>query len=292
MAKDREVKTLDANTFDYFVFQSGLYTNMKLPNDDAVIYHKFKSDYSKRLYCPYCNEFSIFKFSKVNIDRAATTIQNYSNFLHSTGSVTHSNNYVITNLGTTINFSNLVFDCALNQSHHLYFYFLTQGDNIIKVGQYPSVADMQFPQMSKYNNQLKEFAKEFRTSIGLFSHGVGIGSFVYLRRIFEFIIEAVHNSIKNTSNWDEEEYIKLSKLEQKIEACEKYYPIFPEEIKQYKMQIYGVLSKGIHSLDEEECLRLYPALQYLIENIMDFEIEKRGKELKLKEAIKNLSSFG
>jgi len=34
---------------------------------------------------------------------------------------------------------------------------------------------------------------ELSTAIGLYSHGVGIGSLIYLRRVFEFLIDEAYN---------------------------------------------------------------------------------------------------
>ena len=60
---------------------------------------------------------------------------------------------------------------------------------IMKVGQYPTIADMHKAQIKQYKSVLsEEEMKEFTRAIGLAANGVGIGSFVYLRRIFEKLI--------------------------------------------------------------------------------------------------------
>ena len=57
-----------------------------------------------------------------------------------------------------------------------------------KIGQYPSVADLSFPELKDYRKVMsKDDDKELKRAIGLHASGIGIGSFVYLRRIFERI---------------------------------------------------------------------------------------------------------
>jgi hypothetical protein len=55
---------------------------------------------------------------------------------------------------------------------------------IVKIGQYPSVADFHIGEIKDYNRVIsQDKLREFTKSIGLAAHGVGIGSFVYLRRV-------------------------------------------------------------------------------------------------------------
>ena len=69
---------------------------------------------------------------------------------------------------------------------------------------------------------------------------------------------------------------------------ETHHEIFPTELSQHTGQIYGVLSKGVHELDENECLSLFPTLKYLIERILDKQVEETKKVAKLQEALKLL----
>ncbi len=60
---------------------------------------------------------------------------------------------------------------------------------ISKVGQYPSVADFHIGKVHKYDKVLpKDKMRELTKAIGLAANGVGIGSFVYLRRIFQHLL--------------------------------------------------------------------------------------------------------
>ena len=122
---------------------------------------------------------------------------------------------------------------------------------------------------------------EFRKAIGLKARGVGVGSFVYLRRVTERLLEDAHISMKNTPNWDEERYSK-SKVEERIELLESALPVFMVR----NRKLYGILSKGIHELSEEECLDQFDAVKMSIELILDQTIESKEKERKTAMAAK------
>lgn len=173
------------------------------------------------------------------------------------------------------------------------FYFRTYKLNdgnyfLIKVGQFPSIADLHISQIKNYNKVLpKEKMREFTKAIGLAANGVGIGAFVYLRRIFEFLIEESHVKIKNEEGWDENAY-QRSRMNERIELLKSELPEFLVEHK----ELYGVLSKGIHELEEQECLRYFVPVRTGIEMILDDKIiehEKAERRALASRAIKNIS---
>lgn len=55
--------------------------------------------------------------------------------------------------------------------------------------------------------------------------------------------------------------------------------------------IYGILSKGIHELSEEECLEIFPIVKIGIELILDEKIELEERERKKKENSKNIQKL-
>ena len=52
--------------------------------------------------------------------------------------------------------------------------------------------------------------------------------------------------------------------------------------------MYSILSKGIHELSEEECLKHFSTLRICIELTLDNKLEKKNREMKIKEARKAL----
>lgn len=175
--------------------------------------------------------------------------------------------------------------CSRNNNHEYFIYYLKTKDNLLKIGQWPSVADFQIPQVEKYRKILSEEEyKEFTRGIGIAAHGVGIGSFVYLRRVFENLIEEAHAKTKaENTDFSNEEYLK-ARMDDKIKMVKDYLPEFLVE----NRNLYAILSKGIHDLTEDECLQYFETVKIGIEQILDEKIiqkEKAEKAAKAREAI-------
>ncbi|MEK7601569.1 MAG: short-chain dehydrogenase [Patescibacteria group bacterium] len=179
--------------------------------------------------------------------------------------------------------------CVHNQKHiYRSYYFLTKGTNDFqKVGQFPSAADFQIPQSEIYRKILTDQQfKEMVRGIGLAAHGVGIGSFVYLRRVFEDLIEEAHEIARVSPSFDEKTYAD-ARMDDKIKMLEEHLPSFLVE----NRKLYSVLSKGIHDLTEEECLAYFDAVRIGIEQILDEKIElqeKAEKAARAKAAVQDL----
>jgi hypothetical protein len=176
----------------------------------------------------------------------------------------------------------LMLTCSRDRHHLMVFYFKVYNGKLIKVGQFPSIADLQSNDIEKYRKVLsKERFKDFKRGIGLVSHGVGIGSFVYLRRIFEdLIIEAHQEAVKNPDWIKENEEAYNTNGVRIIEKILLLKDFLPEYLVQNR-NIYGILSKGIHSLSEDECLEYYPVIKIGIELILDEKLEKINKAEKI-----------
>lgn len=179
-----------------------------------------------------------------------------------------------------------VFTCVRNDTHSVEFSFLVTANSITKIGQYPSLADLTNMESKKYRNILDKKYGEFHRAIGLFTHGIGIGSFVYLRRIFEGLISEAHDEAVSENGWDEAAYTR-AKVPERIKMLELFLPKTLVENK----NIYSILSKGIHELDEEECLQYFPVIRTGIELILDEKIAKKEKTAKIKDMEKNLNSI-
>ena len=184
----------------------------------------------------------------------------------------------------------LQFECTRDTAHLLVFIFRVQGDKITKIGQSPSLADFQMQGIKKYRKILGDSKyRELHRAIGLNAHGVGIGAFVYLRRIFEGLVEAAHDEAAKKADWDEEKQERFQKSwwDERILMLKDSLPSFLVE----NRVIYSILSKGIHSLTEEECLEHFEHLRLGIELILDEKIEQEEKAKKISRARKDLGSI-
>lgn len=168
----------------------------------------------------------------------------------------------------------LVFElnCAKCGEKH-YFSLLLQGNTIVKIGQYPSFAHNDIANLKKYKNLISKYYPELTRSVSAYSQGMGVAAFVYLRRILEHIVEKRFTGDKSL------------KFIEKLHEVEKREQIIPDELETIKNQIYSILSKGVHEYDEDECLKLYLAVKFVVERILDIELEKKNNAKKAKAAI-------
>ena len=95
---------------------------------------------------------------------------------------------------------------------------------IEKVGQYPSVADIAIAQIKQYSKVLdKQYMKDFTRAIGLAANGIGTGSFVYLRRIFEHLVDEISKEAIAKGELDETTF-KAATMDKKLKMLESQLP--------------------------------------------------------------------
>ncbi len=177
--------------------------------------------------------------------------------------------------------------CARAPHHTLRFWLNVRPNSLTKVGQDPSLADIANDASKIYRSVLsKEDSSELHKAIGLAAHGVGIGSFVYLRRIFERLIQARFKTFENEEGWSNSDFQRL-RMPEKIEFLKDHLPSFLVENK----KIYSILSQGLHELSEEGCLKFFTVLEKSTLIILE-EDKKKREELELrKQAQKAIANF-
>jgi hypothetical protein len=154
-----------------------------------------------------------------------------------------------------------------------------------KVGQYPSVADLHSAKIKRYRKVLSpEDYRELNRAVGLAAHGVGIGAFVYLRRMFERLIEEAHQIARKDLAWDEEHFLR-SRMPEKIVLLASHLPDFLLENK----SLYSILSQGLHDLSEDECLQFFSVTLLGIELILQERIATKEKNERIKQVTKDIA---
>jgi hypothetical protein len=169
-------------------------------------------------------------------------------------------------------YGEITLTCKRKNNDKLRFFVLVdvKAQICLKVGQWPSLADLQFAEIGKKYDKLmaRHDLQEFKKAIGLAAHGTGVGSFVYLRRIFENLIEETYQAHKDTLELTEDEF-RTKRMAEKVGVLATY---LPPQLVQMK-GVYAILSKGVHELDEQECLAYFPVLKTAIELILEQKIE-------------------
>lgn len=225
------------------------------------------------IYCVWCKRHSIFWGVQKDNDIAGGTY-------FPTGDPEQQLRYILRDRDFYIELR-----CSRDQAHRMFFYFATRNKKLIKVGQYPSLADLHLQSIHKYRQPLgKETYQEFAKGVGLFAHGIGIGSFVYLRRIFEGLINEAYETARTDSAWDEGAY-QRARMDEKIVLLKGHLP----QVLIDNAGIYSILSKGIHSLSEDECLKYFNSVKGAIELILDEKIEREERQRKLASVANEIS---
>lgn len=162
--------------------------------------------------------------------------------------------------------------CSMNEEHHLDYIVLVDNKSMRKIGQYPSVADLTFPELDVYDKVLaEEDRREFGRAIGLYASGIGAGSYVYLRRIFERLL--MQAKAKAGAAVDTDEFNRAH-VDVKISMLSAYLPSALTS----NPTLYGILSKGIHELSEKECIAYFPVVKECIYMILNEWEDMRRKE--------------
>jgi hypothetical protein len=94
---------------------------------------------------------------------------------------------------------------------------------------------------------------------------------VYIRRIFERQIDNRFAEFKTEENWSAEDFQRL-RVAEKIELLKDHLPDFLVK----NRKLYGILSLGIHELDEADCLNFFSVIR--ASTIFILEEDKRNKD--------------
>lgn len=251
--------------FEEIVATAGLYAPIRLQK--SVVYFReiaLESNKTIDCYCIGCEQVSTF--------RKMSGEEGPPGRLGRTRAINNPDSVSLIPIGAFL----VVYQCQRILSHFRFYYFHYDGQFIQKIGQYPSIADTASPDIKRFRPVLdSKLLNDLSRAVGLYAHGIGAGAFVYLRRIFESLINSEWLAAKSEGvSLDRFETFRLN---EKVEALKERLP--PELVAM--KDIYGVLSAGIHELDEETCKRYFPAMLASIELILDghLEILKRKKHV-------------
>lgn len=241
------------SSVEQFLFEVPLYSAYKVAPDSEVLkalYDRTGGNFRVDGHCPYCHKSSTFTVKGQYLATGQLWI----------------------NISTRYSFDNLSIECVRSEHHVIKFYFRIHKLVLEKIGQYPSIATVSNDEVAPYRKFMNDAdGAEFHKAIGLAAHGVGVGSFVYLRRVFERLIYDRFAQFKSHEGWKDEDFYKL-RMEEKVLFLKDHLPSFLVE----NRRVYSILSLGIHELEEEACLTYFEALKQAI--IIILEDDKKTKE--------------
>jgi hypothetical protein len=242
-----------------------LYQELAIENSDAVVREILNYAGTFDTYCPGCSQSATFRG---NVTKQTADIERQFRLSLAVPGGVRYTPWRMREITKSV-------DCT-RKGHILNYYFICETDYLIKVGQYPSAADIEKGDTEKYKVILgRDRLQELNRAIGLTAHGVGIGAHTYLRRIFESLVEEAHQSAKGGNAWDEEKYTQ-SRMAEKIKLLKGSLPDFLVE----NPRLYSILSSGIHELTEQTCLANFEALKLCIEVILDQKLKESHEKEK------------
>lgn len=248
-------------------------------------------------YCPFCNEKLSLKVIPVELDKDLKESR-----IHSVSEDRiEDDDYVDTSLiemnkRIRILLQNKYLDKRVQCTHdnnHLFkfsFYLNFYSDKdeqkltITKIGQYPSLSDFYTNSFKMYKSQLDRIGcyKDFTKGCYMYAHGLGIGSYTYLRRVFEKLINYAYKEHSQQLECEPEDF-RMKRMDEKLNLLSKFLPSYLIE---NGNTIYKILSVGIHQLEEDACKKMFPILKTAIEIILEEAIHVE-KVKRLKEETKN-----
>jgi hypothetical protein len=171
--------------------------------------------------------------------------------------------------------------------HRYTFIFGPYLGGLAKIGQSPSMADIASGDVVRFTGVLEEQdVTELQQAIRLHTHGAAIGAFVYLRRIFERLLDRHYDDyIEQLGPTDD--FAAMS-IEDKVQLLDDF---LPEEVVANR-KVYAVLSKGIHALLEDECLLHYAVMYAAVVEILERDIYTRQRaktSLELRNAVADVA---
>lgn len=261
VAQPEDHKDGDAVTAAKLCLELPLYTEIE--TTDRILIRRLKTGLVQfDTYCVGCDQRSTFKTERAPENVASTK----SIGVRRPGDI---------DVTLMPGFFEVQLFCARNRLHSYKYAFRYWNGKLSKYGQLPSLEDIAGGDIQKFRHVLPNgYFSELKRATGLASHGIGIGSFVYLRRIFERLI-ADH---RDASQIDLPDDFDSKRMDEKIALLKDDLPPALVENK----ATYGILSKGIHELDEETCRKFFPVVRQAIILILeqDYRRKKEAEEAK------------
>lgn len=161
----------------------------------------------------------------------------------------------------------------------VYTYILKfETEKVTKIGQFPSMADIAFGELRSIDKSLGDVdRRELGTALGLHAHDTAIGAFVYLRRVFERMIQRAHE--RQSASGNPVEGFEGMRMNERIAALKSE---LPEKVVE-NSAVFSVLSIGIHELTEDQCSRYFTVLKAVLFQMLEQEEHKRKAAITARE---------
>ena len=133
--------------------------------------------------------------------------------------------------------------------HKATFYFQVEDGKLVKVGQYPSIADIHYGERLDFSVALGETrTREIDKAVELAAQGKGLGALFYLKKLVDSLVQDIHAGQALTTAPGESYQHRFASLAAQQDVA------IPQFLLQHP-ELYAVLDRDLQSLSEEECLQ-------------------------------------
>ncbi len=247
------------------------------------------SSQKDRIHCPYCDHIETFMYyssmrsENVSYGHGKVYRINSNDYFEYDDTKIHVNRISKGN-PRVVNVQG--YYCSMDISHKIDMYFaLSKSDKEIvirKIGQTPSPYELGLNTTLEYKRILDKFESfgDYQKSFIHNVYGDRIAELLYLRRVFEKIINKLI---------DDKDIVKELTIK-KIKYLRENSKLDPET-EELSGIVHGLLSKGIHELDDSQCGELSASLRYFIELQLIHLQQQDEKSAKLKKLKSTLNSL-
>lgn len=160
--------------------------------------------------------------------------------------------------------------CLRRQNHVQTYIVHVKGLTVQKIGQRPSMGDLAHGELRAIPGIQKQDRTELGRALGLFAHDTPLGAFVYLRRVFERMITRAHERHIEKHGGPLENWKDL-KMGERTGALADELP----SVVNTNAAVWGLLSKGLHELTDEDAATLFPLVKAVILEMLGEEERHR-----------------
>ena len=164
--------------------------------------------------------------------------------------------------------------------HKATFYFQVEEGKLVKVGQYPSIADIHYGERLAFSEALGEArTREIDKAVELASEGKGLGAITYLKKLIDSLLHDFDqdNGVSAILGASMDYQQKMAALSaQKVNSIPDFLVHHPE--------FYAVLNTDLQTLTEEECLTSFEGLKTVVFFLADQKVAQAKFAGRLQEA--------
>jgi hypothetical protein len=238
-------------SIEHLLFRAPLYAEFDLPDG------KLGKDDNFLTFCPFCKDDTVFKREGARFGA-------------------HVRRPIYTEV-----FQEVVFKCAKNENHRIRFQIRFDMEKVQKWGQFPPFSVGEQLELKSLRKMLpsEKDGRELHRAIRLAGEGVGIGSFVYIRRILERVIFNRFLELKEERGWSEQDFSRM-RMPDRIDFLRADLPTYLVETR----GLWTILNEGVHEHEEEECLKFFDVAYVAIKEILRDAQQKRDEEMARRDA--------